>query len=133
MSNASSCLRVLVAEDNEDLRAAICALLSAEPDMVVAGEASTAPEIAAMACARDADIVVLDLNLRGESSVAAMRALQQQRPNVAAVIYSGYDSAAVMSGLEGLQPCLYVSKSGDGMDLLSAIRRLGKSAAGARV
>jgi DNA-binding NarL/FixJ family response regulator len=82
-----------------------------------------------MACNRDADIVVLDLNLRGESSVAAMRALQQQRPNIAAVIYSGYDSVEVMSGLQGLQPCLYVSKSGDGMDLLSAIRQLGSSAA----
>jgi two-component system response regulator DevR len=133
MTNAPSCIRILVAEDNEDLRAAICALVSGEPDMEVAGEASTAPEIVAMACTRDADIVVLDLNLRGESSVAAMRALQQQRPNVAAVVYSGYDAADVMSGLQGLQPCVYVSKSGDGKDLLSAIRRLGSSAAGARL
>ena len=133
MTNASTCLRVLVAEDNEDLRAAICALVSGEPDMVIAGEAAAVPEIVAMACNRDADIVVLDLNLRGESSVAAMRELQQQRPNVGAVIYSGYDSTEVMSGLQGLQPCVYVSKSGDGMDLLAAIRRLGNSAAGASV
>jgi DNA-binding NarL/FixJ family response regulator len=131
MTNAPSCLRILVAEDNEDLRAAICALVSGEPDMTVAAEASTPPEIVAMACAHDADIVVLDLNLRGESSVAAMRELQHQRPNVGAVIYSGYDAAEVMSGLQGLEPCLYVSKSGDGMDLLLAIRQLGNSAAGA--
>lgn len=133
MSNAPPCLRVLVAEDNEDLRAAICALVSGEPDMVVAGEASTATQIVEIACSHAADIVVLDLNLRGESSVAAMRELQQRRPHVAAVIYSGYDSAEVMSGLQGLQPCLYVPKSGDGLDLLAAIRRLGNSAAGARV
>ncbi len=55
-----------------------------------------------LACALEADIVVLDLNLRGESSVAAMRMLQEQQPDIAAVIYSGYDAADINAGLLAL-------------------------------
>ena len=133
MQDVSQRLRVLVAEDNADLRAAICALVAGEPDMEIAGETEVAGEIVPLACALEADIVVLDLNLRGESSVAAMRMLQEQQPDIAAVIYSGYDAADINAGLLALAPCEYVAKSGDGLDLLAAIRRLGKNAAGSRV
>jgi DNA-binding NarL/FixJ family response regulator len=129
----ASALRVLVAEDNADLRAAICALLAGEPDMEVAGEAATVPELLSLARSHDANVVVLDLNLCGESSVAAMRVLQEQRPRIAAVVYSGYDAADVSAGLAVLAPCAYVSKSCDGVELLAAIRRLGSDAAGARL
>lgn len=131
MSSDSRRLRVLVAEDNDDLRAAICALVSGEPDMEVVGETGVAHEIVTLACMGEANVVVLDLNLGGQSSVAAMRALQQQRPHVAAVIYSGYDAANIAAGLRALAPCTYVSKAGDGVDLVAAIRRLGRNAAGA--
>ncbi len=131
MNDVASRLRVLVAEDNVDLRAAICALVAGEPDMEIAGETADPQEIVALAVARDANVVVLDLNLRGESSVAAMRTLQRERPATAAVIYSGYDAADIEAGLRALTPCAYVSKSGDGVDLLDAIRRLGNNAAGA--
>ena len=122
---------MLVAEDNDDLRAAICALVAAEPDMEIAGETADPQEIVPLAREHAAHIVVLDLNLRGESSVAAMRTLQREQPSTAAVIYSGYDAADIEAGLRALTPCEYVSKSGDGMDLLAAIRRLGSNAAGA--
>src|SRR5829696_6912828 len=120
MKDTSARLRVLVAEDNADLRAAICALVGAEPDMEVAAETGLADEIVAMACGHDAQVVVLDLNLRGESSVAAMQSLQQQRPHVAAVIYSGYDAVDIKTGMHALAPCAYVPKSSDGVELIEA-------------
>ena len=137
MNEVSTRLRVLVAEDNADLREAICALVASEPDMEVAAETELAQDIVPLACAHDAHIVVLDLNLRGESSVAAMRTLQVQRPEVAAVIYSGYDAADIEAGLRALEPCAYVAKSSDGVELVTAIRRMGNrmadKAAGARI
>jgi len=131
MNDVARRLRVLVAEDNVDLRAAICALVSGEPDMEIAGETADPQEIVTLAVTGGAHVVVLDLNLHGESSVAAMRTLQRERPATAAVIYSGYDAADIEAGLRALAPCAYVSKSGDGVDLLEAIRRLGNDAAGA--
>jgi two-component system, response regulator, stage 0 sporulation protein A len=130
MNDLSTRLRVLVAEDNADLRAAICALVGGEPDMEVAGATDDPQKIVMLAREHAAHIVVLDLNLRGESSVAAMRMLQREQPQTAAVIYSGYDAADIEAGLRALAPCEYVSKSGDGLDLLAAIRRLGSNAAG---
>ena len=131
MNDLSTRLRVLVAEDNADLRTAICALVAGEPDMEIAATTDDPQQLVVLAREHAAHIVVLDLNLRGESSVGAMRMLQREQPLVAAVIYSGYDAADIEGGLRALAPCEYVSKSGDGMDLLAAIRRLGRNAAGA--
>jgi two-component system response regulator DesR len=133
MNEVSTRLRVLVAEDNADLREAICALVASEPDMEVAAETELAQEIVSLACAHDAHIVVLDLNLRDQSSVAAMRTLQLQRPDIAAVIYSGYDAADHRGRPAALEPCAYVAKSSDGVELVTAIRRMGNKAAGARM
>ena len=46
-------IRVLVAEDNPDLAAAICALIAAEPDMQVDGTVASASRLLDVAAAGD--------------------------------------------------------------------------------
>jgi len=124
-------IRVLVAEDNPDVRAAICALVASEPDMELVGEASAVHEIRGAARHSDAHVVVLDLNLHGESSVESVRALQLERPWTGVVVFSGYDAEYVAAGLRALEPCVFVSKSGEVTELFAAIRSLGNRAADA--
>lgn len=129
MNGSQEHLRVLVAEDNVDLSAAVCALVDAEPGMQVVGTVERSNVL--LQAVRDSapQVVVLDLNLEGESSVASMHAVRLEFPRVAVVIYSGYDPRDIASALPALGAFEYVAKSGDPAELIDAIRRAGHAAA----
>ena len=123
MDGAQENLRVLVAEDNADLCAAVCALIDAEPDLRVVAAIDRVEQLLDSVREHVADVVVLDLNLDGHSSVAPMQAVLRHLPHIAVVVYSGYDRSDLATALPMLGACEYVSKTGDALELLDAIRR----------
>jgi len=64
-------IKVLLADDNETVRAAIKNLLSSEPQIQLVGEATTFDETLRMASDVKPDIVLLDLHMRGEENLDA--------------------------------------------------------------
>ena len=123
MSIDSERIRVLVAEDNVDLASAVSELLQTEPDMDVVGVVGDAASLCDSVRVLDAQVVILDLNLSGGSSVPAMQAVRRERPRTGIVVYSGYDRADLASALPTLGDCECVSKSGEVTDLIDAVRR----------
>ena len=123
MSIDSERIRVLVAEDNVDLASAVSELLQTEPDMDVVGVVGDAASLCDSVRVLDAQVVILDLNLSGGSSVPAMQAVRRERPRTGIVVYSGYDRAELASALPTLGDCECVSKSGEVTDLIDAVRR----------
>lgn len=124
MQRALEPIRVVIAEDNADLSAAVCALLESEPDIEVVGAIDRADALLDTVRDGQARVVVLDLNLAGCSSVPAMDVMRRELPGVAVVIYSGYDRHDVAGALPTIGAIEFVSKSGDVMDLLQAVRRV---------
>jgi DNA-binding NarL/FixJ family response regulator len=124
-------VRVLVAEDNRDLLAAICALIAAEPDMQVDGTVDRACHLLDAVAKKGTQVLVLDLDLGGESSVPALLQLRRSYPGMAIVVYSGYDQYDLSTVLRHMDRCEYVAKTGDPDELIGAIRRAAKSATGA--
>ena len=131
MESGNNRIRVLVAEDNRDLLAAICALIAAEPDMQVYGAVDRTCDLLDAAAKRGAHVLVLDLDLGGESSVSALMQLRQSCPAMAIVVYSGYDQRDLSTVLAQASHCEYVAKTGDPDELIGAIRRAAQGAAGA--
>jgi DNA-binding NarL/FixJ family response regulator len=129
MADAGNRIRVLVAEDNGDLCEAVCALVGSEPDMEIAASQAIARGLLEAVNASGARCVVLDLNLSGESSVPALRALRSRRPDVGVVVFSGHDRSDVEAGLPLSPACQFVSKTGDTLVLLDAIRAVSRNAA----
>jgi DNA-binding NarL/FixJ family response regulator len=123
MSIDSKRIRVLVAEDNVDLASAVSELLGTEPDIDVVGVVGDASSLCDSVRVLDAQVVILDLNLSGGSSVPAMQAVRRERPRTGIVVYSGYDRADLASALPTLGDCECVSKSGEVTDLIDAVRR----------
>ena len=64
-------IKVLLADDNETVRAAIKNLLSSEPQIQLVGEATTFDETLRMASDVKPDIVLLDLHMPGEENLDA--------------------------------------------------------------
>ncbi len=116
-------IRVLVAEDNHDLAAAICALISAEPDMQVDGTVASASQLLDVAEHDGSHVLVLDLDLGGESSVPALVQLQRSQPHLAVIVYSGHDACDLSAVCAGFERSEYVTKTGDPGELIDAIRR----------
>jgi DNA-binding NarL/FixJ family response regulator len=118
---------VLVAEDNRDLCDAVCALIDAEPDMQITGTATRVSELLDGARAAAARVLVLDLDLGGESSVPALQTLRSQRPQLGVVVFSGNDRDTLAPVFASIGRCEYVMKTGDVLPLLDAIRRVAQN------
>ena len=127
----TNCIGILVAEDNFDLRAALCEMIATEPDLRVTGTAGHLAELLEAVHATTADVLVLDLDLAGESSVPALQAFRAAHPQRAIVVYSGHDPGPLAPVFARLGQCEYVTKTGDAQPLLDAIRRGARNAAGA--
>jgi DNA-binding NarL/FixJ family response regulator len=131
MDRGEKCIHVLVAEDNPGLAAAICALIAAEPDMQVNASLDRACQLVDAAAIDDANVLVLDLNLHGESSMPALMQLLRTRPRLAVVVYSGHDPRDLGTAFARIEHCEYVAKTGDPDELIAAIRRAANKETGA--
>ena len=72
-------LRVLIAEDNDDLRELLVTLVSAEPDLKCVGTANDVDAVIASTAEHKADVLVLDLELQGRSSIDVLQDRAPQR------------------------------------------------------
>ena len=115
-------LRVLIAEDNEDLRDLLVTLVSAEPDMKCVGAASDVDSVIASAAENRADVVVLDLELQGRSSIDVLRAVRGAGSKMTIIVFSGHSHPEMIRHTLAAGADAYVPKSGEFQLLLDAIR-----------
>lgn len=68
-------IRVLLADDQELIRAGFRVLIDAAPDLEVVGEATDGAEAVTMARSSRADVVLMDIRMPGTDGLAATRAI----------------------------------------------------------
>ncbi|HEX6820401.1 MAG TPA: response regulator transcription factor [Ktedonobacterales bacterium] len=115
-------IRILVADDHPIFRAGLRALLDAQPDMRVVGEAGDGAEAVKRARELRPDVVLLDLSMPGMDGLTALRRMQaegiQSRPLVVTMhAENEYLFQVLESGGYG-----YVLKQAVDTDLFEAIR-----------
>ena len=118
-------LRVLLVDDHQVVRAGIKALLDAQDDMVVVGEAGTAEEGIRRVGYDEPDVVVLDVRLPDGSGVEACRDIRSRFPDVKVLMLTSFADeealmAAILAGASG-----YVLKRVKTSDLVDDIRKVG--------
>ena len=115
-------LRVLVAEDNEDLRDLLVHIISSEADMKCVGTASDVDSVIASTAEKNADVVVLDLELQGRSSIDVLRAVRGAGNKISIIVFSGHSHPEMIRHTLAAGADAYVPKNGDYELLLDAIR-----------
>lgn len=123
-------IRVFLTDDHEIVRRGIAALIDAQEDMTVVGEAATAAQARARIRAVRPDVAVLDVRLPDGSGIEVCRGIKQEDPAVRCLMLTAYDDedalrSAIIAGADG-----YVIKDIQGSSLLSDIRA---TAAGKRL
>ena len=115
-------LRVLIAEDNDDLRELLVTLISAEPDLKCVGTATDVDAVIAGTAEHKADVLVLDLELQGRSSIDLLRTVRKSGSKITIVVFSGHAHPEIIRHTLAAGADAYVPKSGDYELLLDAIR-----------
>jgi len=114
--------RIYLIEDHPLFRAGLMAFLETEPDLTVAGQASTAEEAVAGLRQAECDAVVLDLSLPGSNGLELLTRIRGAHPDVPILVISMHDEGryalkVLQSGAQG-----YVSKREAPATLLEAVR-----------
>lgn len=86
-------MRVLIVDDEEPTRARLRQLLSAHPDVEVAGEAETGGQAIEQAARLRPDLMLLDIQMPGCSGIDVAACLPQPRPHV--IFCTAYEQHAV--------------------------------------
>ncbi len=124
-------IRVLVADDHPVFRYGMRALLSAEPDIELVGEAADGEEAIQLAASLRPDVILMDLNMPGTNGIEATRRILEAGPQeevgiLMLTMFEDDDSvfAAMRVGARG-----YVLKGADGTETLRAIRAVARGEA----
>ena len=128
--NVMKTIRILLVDDQSNIRRGLRMRLGIESDMEVVGEATTGEAAVETATALQPDVIVMDVEMPGMGGIAATRTVRAAVPACSVVMLSLYDDSATRALARSAGAADFVAKHSMGESLLGAIRRAATDAAG---
>lgn len=114
-------IRILIADDHPVFRFGMRALIEAQVDMEVLGEAETGKDVIQMASVLNPNVILMDINMPEINGIEATRTILTDLPDVSILIITMFDDdtvfMAMQAGARG-----YLLKGAKGNETLRAIR-----------
>jgi DNA-binding NarL/FixJ family response regulator len=120
--NDGRIIRVVIVDDEPDIRRLLEVQFALDSDFEVVGSAADGDQAVKLVRAVGPDAVVMDLLMPGVNGFQSIAALQQEFPDLAIVAYTGVAGDYVRGEMDR-QGIEVVLKSGDLRPLTDAIRR----------
>jgi DNA-binding NarL/FixJ family response regulator len=119
----TSVVRILIADDHTLFREGLKKILSATPDLIVAGEAATGHDVLRIVHEDSYDLVVLDIAMPDKHGLDVLKDLRLRFPNLPVLMVSMYPEEqygvrVLKAGAAG-----YLTKGSAPDELIAAIRR----------
>lgn len=123
------CIKVVLIEDQEDLREMLGILINGSPNFTCLGQFADAEEAIAQIPTLNADVALVDIHLPGQSGIMLVKALKTELPDLKFVICSSLEDDdnifnALKAGADG-----YISKSSPPVKILEALEDVYKGGA----
>ena len=115
-------VRVLLADDHQMFREALCHLLQSQPDMDVVGQAGDGMQVVELARKTNPQIVCMDISMPGMDGAEVTRTLRKALPQVMVVALSAYSDQQYVLDMLDAGASGYVTKAEASDELLRAIR-----------
>jgi DNA-binding NarL/FixJ family response regulator len=112
----------VIGDDHEALRSGLAALLDAEDDLRVVGQARNGRELLELAERRRPDVMVADIGMPAIDGIAFCREITSRPDPPAVVLYTGTAETDVLQSALDAGARGFVVKSGPPQDLVRAIR-----------
>ena len=124
MTPAAKLIRILLVDDHAVVRAGLRMIIQSRPGMQIVGEAGNRQDALALAASESPDIILLDLDLGGESGMSLIADLNAAATDARVIILTGLRDTeahrqAVLAGAMGI-----VKKEKAAEVLISAIERV---------
>ncbi len=121
MDRSTEPIRVLVADDHPVFRQGMHAILGAEPEIELVGEATDGEEAVVRALELRPDVILMDLNMPNLNGIEATRRVLEASPDTAILMLTMFEDdrsifAAMRAGAHG-----YLLKGADRAKTLRAI------------
>jgi DNA-binding NarL/FixJ family response regulator len=116
--------RVFLVDDHALVREHLTALIQAEPDLTVCGEAEDAPAALRLIRQQEPELVILDLSLKRSSGFDLLKDLEAIEPRPTVLVLSMHEEScyaerALRAGAQG-----YITKEDAAANILPAIRQV---------
>jgi DNA-binding NarL/FixJ family response regulator len=123
-SSSSRIIRVLVVDDHPIVREGICRTVERENNMIVCGEAASAPEAMAILEKQHCDLAVVDISIEGRSGIDLLKEMRSRSINCPIIILTVHDDVsyaerALRAGASG-----YILKQTGAKQIAMAMRRV---------
>ena len=115
-------LRVLLADDHMVVREGLKALIDAQPDLEVVGEAADGDAACRKAADLRPDVVVMDVSMPGLSGVEATERLKHAQPDVRVLALTVYEDTGHLRRMLQAGASGYILKLATGDELVRALR-----------
>lgn len=115
-------IRIVLVDDHAVLRAGLTALLNAEADMTVVGEAGDGAASLPVVADRQPDVVLLDINMPNMGGLEALGELRKVAPKSRVLILTMHDDQTYLRQALAQGAAGYVLKQAADTELLTAIR-----------
>ncbi len=115
-------IRVAIVDDHAMVRAGLKEFLSTEVDMRVTAECSNAREALDVVRQEQADVILLDISMPGNSGVDALQAIKLRAPNLPVLMLSSFPEEHYATTLLRQGAAGYLNKEADPEEITRAIR-----------
>jgi len=91
-------VRILIVDDHPVVRHGLRNLLGGHPDLQVVGEAETGAEVLPFLAEHETDVVILDIQMRGQNGIEVARRVRHSFPEAKIIILTTYDDESYLRG-----------------------------------
>ena len=119
---ATKSIRVMLVDDHSVVRSGLNAMLSAEDDLELAGEAADGSEAVRLAERVKPDVILMDLLMPVMDGVAATKAIHDRFPDIRIIILTSFKEREQVDGALKAGAMSYLLKTVSASELVSAIR-----------
>jgi DNA-binding NarL/FixJ family response regulator len=117
-------ISVFIVDDHPLVRQGLAQVINAETDMMVCGEAEDAPKALHAVNAKDPDLVIVDISLRGNNGLELIKNIKALKHNLPILVFSMHDETVYAQRALRAGARAYVMKQESADKLVTAIRRI---------
>jgi two-component system response regulator NreC len=115
-------IRILIADDHVLVRSGVRALLAADSDLEVVGEAGSGEETLRLAASLEPDLVLLDVTMPETSGIVTARRLKVAHPDLVVLFLTMHEDEDLLHEALSTGAAGYVVKRAEATELFQAIR-----------
>ncbi len=96
MTRDSRTIRILIVDDHPVVRQGLRSLLVGHHDLEIIGEAEDGSEVLPLLSKKPADVILLDIQMKGQSGIEVARRVRAAHPEVKIIILTTYDDESLL-------------------------------------